>query len=194
MNVLKASHTFGSGQHLEVLQGDITIEQVDAIVNAANAQMIHGGGVAAAILRQGGPEIQRESQAWLRQHGPLTHTRPAYTTAGRLPSRYVIHALGPVWGEGEEIVKLQQAIESSLAQAQKLRLASIAFPAISTGIFGFPRDLAARTFFDTIEAYYTRNSDSPLTLVRLVLFDDETVDIFTKELEQRAHRKKLGEE
>ncbi len=185
MNEPLATKIYPSGQRLEIDQGDITQEPVDVIVNAANAQLKHGGGVAAAIVNKGGQVIQQESDGWVREHGPVTYTQPAYTTAGRLPARYVIHAVGPVWGEGSEDVKLQQAIESSLAQAQKLELSSIAFPAISTGIFGFPKDRAARIFFDTIDAYYIRNEFSPLSLVRLVLYDDLTLNTFLEEFERR---------
>ncbi len=185
MNEPLLTKIYESGQKLEIIQGDITQEPVDAIVNAANAQLQHGGGVAAAIVRKGGQEIQEESNDWVRQHGKVTHTQPAYTTAGKLPAQYVIHAVGPVWGEGGEDVKLQQAIEGSMAQAQKLRLTSIAFPAISTGIFGFPKDHAAHIFFDTIAAYYIRNPNSPLALVRLVLYDDDTLNVFLKEFGER---------
>ncbi len=185
MNEPLFTKIYNSGQRLEIAQGDITQEPVDAIVNAANAQLQHGGGVAAAIVSKGGSAIQKESDDWVRQHGSVTHTQPAYTTAGRLPAQYVIHAVGPVWGEGGEIVKLQQAIEGSLAQAQKLGLKSIAFPAISTGIFGFPKDRAARAFYDTVAAYYIRNPDSPLALVRLVLYDDDTLNVFLDEFGKR---------
>ena len=180
-----SSIVYPSGQRLEIIQGDITQEPVDAIVNAANAQLQHGSGVAAAIVAKGGREIQKESDQWVRENGPATHIRPAITGAGKLPAQYIIHAVGPVWGEGGEDVKLQQAIKSSMAEAQLLELTSIAFPAISTGIFGFPKDRAARIFFDFVEAYYIRNLDSPLALVRLVLYDDDTLNIFLEEFNKR---------
>jgi O-acetyl-ADP-ribose deacetylase len=180
MSKIVYTHAFENGQQLEITQGDLTEEQVDAIVNAANDQLAHGGGVAGAISRKGGPEIQAESRDWVRQHGPVRHDKPAYTSAGRLPARYVIHAVGPVWGAGDEDRKLEQAINGSLNTAETLKLRSIAFPAISTGIFGFPVDRAAKIFRDTISHFYTQNPQSPLTLVRITLWDDETVAIFLK--------------
>ena len=101
MNQVRKEHTFPSGQVLQIARGDITAETVDAIVNAANSHLMHGAGVAGAIVRRGGPQIQVESSQWVREHGLVSHAEPAYTHAGNLPCRYVIHAVGPVWGEGE---------------------------------------------------------------------------------------------
>lgn len=171
---------FPSKQVLQLVQGDLTSETVDAIVNAANSHLQHGGGVAGLIVRKGGYEIQVESDAWIREHGPVTHSEPAFTRAGRLPCRYVIHAVGPVWGEGDEDRKLADAITGSLALAERLGLESVAFPAISTGIFGFPKDRAAGVIFSAISDYFTRHPTSGLLLVRLTLFDQPTVDAFIK--------------
>ena len=88
------AENFPSGAEFQIVQGDITQEAVDAIVNAANSHLQHGGGVAGVIVRQGGQAIQQESDAWVRAHGPVSHTEPAYTSAGRLPCKYVIHAVG----------------------------------------------------------------------------------------------------
>ena len=159
-------------------------EAVDAIVNAANAQLQHGGGVAGAIARRGGPSIQAESNAWVREHGPVSHSEPAYTRAGSLPSRYVIHAVGPVWGSGDEDAKLAAAIRGSLSRAEQLELKSIALPAISTGIFGFPVARAASIFLTTLQDYFTENPTSCLKLVRLTLYDRKTLDIFIQEWEK----------
>ncbi len=177
---MSLSHTFPSGQRLEVVQGDITREQVDAIVNAANEQLRHGGGVAAVIARRGGKIIDQESRAWVQKHGPVSHAQPAYTSAGKLPCRYVIHAVGPVWGSGDEDAKLAAAIEGSLRLAEKLGLASLAFPAISTGIFGFPKKRAARIFYRTIRNYFAQNPRSRLQQVRITLFDQPTLDAFVE--------------
>ena len=171
-------HTFPGGTHLQLAQADLTQEQVDAIVNAANRHLQHGGGVAGAILRRGGAQIQAESNAWVRQHGPLTHDRPAYTTGGALPCRYVIHAVGPVWGEGQEDAKLAAAVSGSLRLADELKLASISLPAISTGIFGFPKQRAAGVILAAIQEYFASHPDSGLRLVRLALFDQPTLDAF----------------
>jgi O-acetyl-ADP-ribose deacetylase (regulator of RNase III) len=172
------SCTLPAGAVLEIALGDITDEPVDAIVNAANAYLQHGGGVAGAISRRGGAQIQAESNAWVRAHGKVTHALPAYTGAGKLPCRYVIHAVGPVWGEGQEEDKLAQAVSGSLELAQRLELSSIALPAISTGIFGFPVQDASRVILQTIVDFFTNRPESRLRLVRLVLFDQKTRQVF----------------
>lgn len=181
MRSQSATYPLSERARLEVHQADLTKEAVDAIVNAANAHLSHGGGVAAAIVRAGGPVIQQESSEWVRRYGPVTHHEPAYTSAGRLPARYVIHAVGPVWGEGEEDRKLGEAVQSSLRLADTLGLQSIAFPAISTGIFGFPKERAARVIVQAVRRYFQEQPESGLTLVRLALYDDETLAIFLDE-------------
>ena len=180
MNKVVQEHDFPSGQKLQLVQGDLTEEQVDAIVNAANAYLKHGGGVAGAIVYCGGGEIQLESDAWIQERGPVTHESPAYTRAWHLPSRYVIHAVGPVWGEGDEDNKLTAAVTGSLALADQLGLASIAFPAISTSIFGFPKERAARLIFCAIQDYFAKQPTSGIKLVRMTLFDQLTVDVFSE--------------
>ena len=143
---------------VQIEQGDITRQNVDVIVNAANSQLQHGGGVALSLVKRGGYEIQQESLEWVRQHGPVSHNRPAITGAGNLPCRHIIHAVGPVWGEGDEITKLISSVGSCLQVASDLKCTSIAFPAISTGIFGFPPKLAAKCFFLAISdfsSFYT---------------------------------------
>lgn len=178
MNEIMHTHIFSGGQRLEIVYGDITAETVDAIVNAANSRLVHGGGVAGVIVRKGGPDIQRESDAWVREHGAVSHEKPAFTGAGKLPCKVVIHAVGPVWGSGDEQPKLAAAVRGSLALAEELNLTSIALPAISTGIFGFPGELAAHIFFETIAAYYQEHPQSGLRLVRLTLFDSPTLAVF----------------
>lgn len=175
-----AEHTFPSGQILRLHQGDITEEETDAIVNAANAQLIHGGGVAGVISRRGGPEIQAQSSAWIRKHGPVSHDRPAITSAGKLPCRYVIHAVGPVWGEGDEDSKLSAAVIGALNLAAERELGSIALPAISTGIFGFPKDRAAGVILDAVDAFCAQGQGSAVVDIRITLFDQPTVDAFAQ--------------
>ncbi len=162
---------------IQLAQGDITLEQVDAIVNAANQHLQHGGGVAWAIVKRGGDVIQKESDAWVREHGLVLHSRPAWTSGGALPARYVIHAVGPVWGEGEEDLKLHDAVYGSLLVADELKLTSIAMPAISTGIFGFPKDRAAHVMFGAIREYFEKEQ-SYMKTVRIVLYDQPSVDVF----------------
>jgi len=179
MNRVLVERVLQTGQTIQLVQGDITIEAVDAIVNAANDQLQHGGGVAWAISKKGGPTIQNESDAWIRQHGPVSHSHPAWTSGGLLPAKHVIHAVGPVWGDGDEDAKLDSAVTGSLRVADELKCASMALPAISTGIFGFPKDRAAGIIFSAIEKYFP-SSQSNLKVVKLVLFDQATVDVFVK--------------
>jgi O-acetyl-ADP-ribose deacetylase len=178
MNIVLHEQTFPSGQKLQLVQGDLTDEHVDAIVNAANSHLQHGGGVAGVIVRKGGGIIQEESDRWVNEHGPVSPAAPAYTSAGKLPSRYVIHAVGPVWGEGEEDTKLFQAVTGSLLLAGELGLFSIALPAISTGIFGFPKPRAAEVIFRAISNFYLERPDSSLRLIRLTLFDEPAISAF----------------
>src|SRR5688500_1929772 len=142
MNTIIVEKKLSSDQIIQLVQGDITMEEVDAIVNAANEHLQHGGGVARTISKKGGPTIQQESDAWVREHGRVSHARPAWTSGGHLPAKYVIHAVGPVWGDGKEDNKLEAAVTGSLRLADELKCSSIALPAISTGIFGFPKALA----------------------------------------------------
>jgi O-acetyl-ADP-ribose deacetylase (regulator of RNase III) len=180
MNALLIDHTFPTGQTFQITRGDITVEEVDVIVNAANDHLQHGGGVAWAISKRGGRAIQQESDDWIQKHGPVAHPHPAWTSGGDLPAKYVIHAVGPVWGEGDEDKKLADAVTGSLRVADELKCSSLAFPAISTGIFGFPKDRAAGIIFSTIEKYFEGNP-SNLKVVKLVLFDQSTVDAFVKQ-------------
>ena len=181
-----AEQLIPGGTRLQIVRGDLTEERVDAIINAANAHLRHGGGVAGAILRRGGVQIQAESDAWVREHGPVRHDQPAWTSAGQLPCRFVIHAVGPVWGEGQEDSKLAAAVSGCLRLADQLGLASIAFPAISTGIFGFPKERAARITLQTIQEYFSLNPTSGLRLVRLTLFDQETVQAYLEAWEEQG--------
>lgn len=171
--------------YLKLIHGDLTEANVDVIVNAANAQLRHGGGVAGAIVRKGGRMIQRESDDWIREHGPVTQNRPALTTAGELPAQFVIHAVGPVWGEGNEEQKLHSAVYHALALADARHLKSIALPAISTGIFGFPKELGARTILDAILNFLQEHPETGLSEIQIVLIDQSSVDVFARVFHQR---------
>ena len=181
--------TLPTGQLLRLVHGDLTMEHVDAIVNAANAQLMHGGGVAGAIVSRGGEEIQVESDAWVHERGLVSHQRPAITGAGRLPCRYVIHTVGPIWGEGDEDVKLRAAVRGALALADEYELESLALPAISTGIFGFPKDRGARVIVETIIDYFTDRSKTSLREIRITLIDDPSVRVFAAEFEKQLPEK-----
>jgi O-acetyl-ADP-ribose deacetylase len=158
---------------IEVYQGDLTDQVVDAIVNAANSALSHGGGVAGAIVRKGGEEIQLES----RGKAPVAVGDAAVTGAGRLPCRYVIHAVGPMWGEGDEECKLRAAVRSALARAEELGLGSVALPAISTGIFGYPKEAGCRAIVEEVRKALALPAGSVKT-VRLVSIDEETASHF----------------
>lgn len=173
------------GCALEVVQGDITTEPVDAIVNAANEQLQHGGGVAGAIVRAGGAIIQTESNAWVAAHGRVPTGGAAITGAGELAARHVIHAVGPIWGTGDEVAKLEKAIRAALDLAEQHKLASISLPAISSGIFGFPKELCAKIFFDTIENWLDENPQRALQTIRLCNHDNPTANVFEREARRR---------
>ncbi len=173
-----------AGQIVRVVHGDLTEEAVDAIVNAANSQLAHGGGVAGAIVRRGGPEIQRESDAL----APVSVGGAVITGAGRLPARFVIHAVGPRWGEGAEDDKLQSAVQSALELAHARGLTSLSLPAIATGVFGFPKARAARLIVDTLLGFLAAHPDSPVRLVHVCNFDQPTVDVFAAEFDARSPR------
>ncbi|GAB4538846.1 MAG: hypothetical protein Fur002_02990 [Anaerolineales bacterium] len=165
-----------SGCAVQLAQGDITLENVDAIVNAANEYLEHGGGLAFAIVQRGGDVIQRESDEWVKQRGKVAHAAPAYTSGGALRAKFVIHAVGPIWGDGDEDAKLRAAALGALRLADELQLTSIALPAISTGIFGFPKARAARIILDAIYDYL--KEPSRLRLIRITLWDDDSARVF----------------
>ncbi len=178
MNSVLAQRILSTGQALQIVQGDITVDEVDAIVNAANEQLQHGGGVAWAISKRGGATVQKESDGWVRKHGPVPHSHPAWTLGGLLPAKYIIHAVGPVWGDGDEDKKLSDAVTGSLRVADALKCKSISMPAISTGIFGFPKDRAAKIIFTAIETYFSETKNATIQTVRIILFDDATLEVF----------------
>lgn len=180
MNRILVQRAFPTGQTIQIVQGDITIEEVDAIVNAANEYLQHGGGVARTISKQGGAAIQQESYAWVLQHGRVSHTNPAWTSGGHLPAKYVIHAVGPVWGDGDEDKKLEAAVTGALRVADELKCSSVAVPAISTGIYGFPKDRAAGIIFAAMEKYFVDHPSSGLKTIKMVLYDQPTVDMFLR--------------
>ena len=178
MSDVVVERTFPGGRLLQLRHGDLTEEQVDAIVNAANEHLAHGGGVAGAIVRRGGPEIQRESGAWVRANGPASHARPGLTGAGRLPCRAVIHAVGPIWRGGLEVEAdlLASAYSSSLAVAEQRGLASIAFPSISTGIYGYPIEWAAGIAIRTVAERLAGGSTVQEAI--FVLFSDADLAVY----------------
>lgn len=170
------------GSHrLELVQGDITFQEVDAIVNAANAQLAAGGGVDGAIHRAAGPALAAQLKD-LYPHGCPTGD-VVVTSAGNLHARFVFHAVGPVWrgGGNREGIQLQSVYEKSLQLALQNNCRKISFPAISTGVFGYPKDLAAELSLQTCRKFLENN---PLPeLVRFVLFDEGTYGAYARILE-----------
>ena len=184
-------HVLNNEVNLSLYQGDITDERVDAIVNAANDWLQHGGGVAAAIVRKGGRQIQDESNWITGQYGPLNVGCATYTSAGKLACRYVIHTVGPEWRKhGKENSKyfLRLAcIQSLHIAALQLQLSSIALTAISSGIFGMPKDICAEVMFAAIEEFSSSNDAEFSTLrdVRIVIIDKPTLSVFQGEFVKR---------
>lgn len=173
-----------SGQAIRLIRGDLTMQDVDVVVNAANQRLRHGGGVAAVIAQRGGSQVIVESKEWIRQHGPVPHESPAYTSGGELPCKHIIHAVGPVWGSGNEDEKLESTIFGSLQLADQLGAVSIAFPAISTGIFGFPKKRAAKIFYQTFLKYFEKTPDSVIQDVRMMVIDEPTTAAFSAAWEE----------
>ena len=165
---------------IRLVQGDITERDTDAIVNAANSFLQHGGGVAGAIVRKGGQLIQDESDRI--GFTPVGHA--VFTSAGRLPAKFVIHAVGPRMGEGDEDNKLKNAVLNSLLLASQKGLQSISIPAISSGIFGFPKDRCAKILVGESLAFLLKQRDSSLQLIEFCIYDDLTLNYFKKEFEK----------
>ena len=161
---------------LELEQGDITDLDCDAIVNAANADLVLGGGVAGAIRRKGGTAIQEECN----RIGRINVGEAAITTGGGLKARHVIHAVGPRFGEGDEDAKLASATLSSLKLADRYKLRSIAFPAISTGIFRFPVERCADIMLSTTISYIRGRTG--IERVVFCLYDSDTFNAFRRKL------------
>ena len=159
-------------------QADITEEDTDAIVNPANSHLAHGGGVAGAIVRKGGDVIQRESF----KVAPIAVGGAAITSAGRLKARYVIHAVGPRMGEGDEDRSLRSATLNSLRLAEEKGVRSIAFPAISTGIFGYPIERCSEIMLGSVREYCEGNT--AIGEIRFCLFDQSALEEFQNAAEK----------
>jgi len=194
MSTRIATYTLPTGQLLALDHGDLTEAAVDAIVNAANTHLQHGGGVAGAIVRRGGRVIQAESDDWVAANGPAGHDRPALTGAGALPARAVIHAVGPIWrggGQGEP-EQLRAAYTSALALAAAQGFAAVAFPSISTGIYGFPVGPGAAIAVQAVRDFCAAHPAGPPRAIHFVLIDAPTVAVFRAALaeHQRAGQRR----
>ena len=171
------------GRSLELVVGDITQQQVEAIVNAANSRLAGGGGVDGAIHRAGGPTIMEETRRRYPDGCPTGSA--AISTAGNLAAKYVIHAVGPFWSGGnrDEERLLASAYETALQLAGEHNCRSIALPALSTGAYRYPIDEAGRVAVRTAAAFLRKLDDSPLTTVRFVLFSPDVLAAFAQALE-----------
>ncbi|NII26649.1 O-acetyl-ADP-ribose deacetylase [Pseudoflavitalea sp. X16] len=165
---------------IQLIQGDITKMEVDAIVNAANTSLLGGGGVDGAIHRAGGPAILEECQQIRAKQGGCKVGEAVITTAGKLPAKYVIHTVGPVWNDGQhdEETLLASAYTNSLRLAIAHQVKTIAFPNISTGIYHFPKGRAAEIAINTVRDFLARNSE--LEKVVFVCYDRENYELYNK--------------
>ena len=184
----------GNNKVLRLVKGDITERNVDAIVNAANSYLKHGVGVAAAIVRKGGTLIQEESNKIVKGIGGLIPVGSAVITkAGNLPCKAVIHTVGPRMGEGDEDYKLRKAVRSSLLLASEKGFRSISMPAISSGIFGFPKDRCAKILVGESKTFLQASNSNDdcgnnkkdttptLDIIEFCIFDNETLYYFENE-------------
>ncbi len=173
---------------LSLIQGDITRQDTDAIVNAANSSLLGGGGVDGAIHRAGGPAILEECREIVKKQGRLPAGKAVMTTGGNLAARHVIHTVGPIWrgGTGGEPDLLASAYRESLALAAAAGLKTISFPSISTGAYGYPVDSAAEVALRTVIEFLEQ--DTSLEGVVFVLFDHRTCEVYIEELERLLPR------
>jgi len=169
-----------NNKKLKLVEGNIVLLDVEAVVNAANSSLILGGGVAGAIRSYGGPSIQEECN----RIGPIQVGEAALTNAGNLKAKYVIHAAGPVSGEGEEEEKLRNATLNCLKIAEERKIKDIAFPAISTGIFGFPIERCSAIMLKAAMEFLEKH-EYPQEII-FCLYGQEAYSVFEKILEKLA--------
>ncbi len=176
------------GRKLLAVQGDITEEAVDAIVNAANSLLKHGGGVAGAIVKKGGKVIQEESDRIVAEKGPIPVGKAVYTSGGKLKAKYVIHTVGPVWGEGNEDEKLRSAIKSVMEIADSLKISSISVPAVSTGIFGYPKEEGIKTIVEETVKFLKENPQTTIKEIHFIDRDRKSAELFATKLREVTSR------
>lgn len=168
------------GAVLLVVVGDLTRQDVDAVVNAANEQLQHGGGVAAALASAAGPQLQRDSDAWVAEHGPVEPGTAAVTAGGGLPARWVVHVVGPRYRRRQDNeALLGEAVRTALDAARDAGAASVALPAISAGIFGYPPAEAARVIAEECRSWLSGAQRGTVAQVRLVGVDETAAQQFT---------------
>jgi len=167
-------------ERIQIIKGNIIEQQIDAIVNAANSSLMGGGGVDGAIHRAGGPAILEECRKIIAKQGRCPTGEAVITTAGLLRAKYVIHTVGPVWagGKNDEANKLSNCYKNSLQLALEFKIETIAFPNISTGIYGYPKEDAAKIATGTVINFLRTNSS--IKQVRFVCFDDENFVLYNR--------------
>lgn len=176
---------------IEVIKGDITLLDVEAIVNPANSGLVHAGGLAAAIVKRGGMIIQQES----KKIGNVPTGSAVYTKGGHLKAKWVIHAVGPRYKDGKsgEAEHLESAVNAALNIADKQKVKSVAFPAISSGIFGYPIEESSKIIIDTIVKFFnekkSEKAETTIEKVVLCLYDDAAFNNFDKALEKHSKKK-----
>lgn len=178
-----AREEYPGGHAFELVTGDLLQERTDAIVNAANGHLAHGGGVAAAVARAAGPALEEEGDRIVAERGPIPVGEAVVTTAGRLPFKGVIHAVGPHQGLGREEERLVQALRAAFLRAHERGWASLSFPAVSSGIFAVPLDVCARAYVCAVRGFFADRPETSLRTVRLCLFDGPLVELVRAELQ-----------
>jgi O-acetyl-ADP-ribose deacetylase (regulator of RNase III) len=177
-----AREEYPGGRVFEVVAGDLLSEPVDAIVNAANGRLAHGGGVAAAIARAAGPALVEEGGRIVSQRGTIGVGDAVVTSAGRLPFKGIIHAVGPHQGLGREEESLVNALEAAFLRADERGWTSVSFPAVSSGIFAVPPEVCARAYVRAVRGFFAAHPDTSLRTLRLCLFPGPLVELVKAEL------------
>ncbi len=172
----------GNGRTFTAVESDLLAETTDCIVNAANGMLAHGGGVAGAIARAAGRPFVEESNQYVRRHGQIPVGEAVVTGAGNLPFKGVIHAVGPMLGDGNEETKLAQAVKSALLRAHERGWTSLSFPAISSGIYRVPPEVCARAYVRGVREFNREYPHSPVKTIRLCLFKGPIVEAVKAEM------------
>jgi len=180
-----AREDYPGGRAFEVVVGNLLTEPTDAIVNAANGQLAHGGGVAAAIARAAGPALEDEGDRIVAARGPLALGEAVVTTAGRLPFKGVIHTVGPQQGVGQEEGRLVQALRAAFERAHERGFAAVSFPAVSSGIFAVPLEVCSRAYVRAVREFFAAHGETSLRRLRLCLLDGPLVALVRDELGRR---------
>jgi O-acetyl-ADP-ribose deacetylase (regulator of RNase III) len=181
---LVAREELPGGRVFEIVVGNLLEEPVDAIVNAANGRLAHGGGVAAVIAHAAGASLVEEGDAIVRERGPVPVGEAVVTTAGRLPFQGVIHAVGPHMGLGGEEEKLTRTLQSAFLRAHERGWRSVSFPAVSSGIFAVPLEVCARAYVAAVRGFWAARPEASLDRIRLCLLEGPLVDLVREELQR----------